>query len=165
MQKVVRVLFKEIDADGSGTLTNEEFISGLTVNLRLDFSKKQFRSLIEFFDANASGKINYAEFKRALLPFEENDTVQSAVQQLLDYFVSNTISLKSFFRRLDADNSGFIDREEFINGLTLINAELGTPLNKKEISSLFDFLDTDNSGKLDYNEFTSNFQIVQEGAK
>ena len=184
LKKAVRVLFKEIDSDGSGTLTNEEFIAGLTAILRLDYTKKQFKALIAFFDANASGKINYSEFKRALLPFEENETIQSAGQQLLDYFFANSLSVcrpssstsevytylylffyqfKSFFRRLDVDNSGYIDREEFINGLTVINESFENPLSQKEISSLFDFLDSDNSGKLDYNEFTSNLQVIQEG--
>jgi len=61
--------------------------------------------------------------------------------------------LKSIFSHFDADNSGVVAREEFVDALV----KLGVDMNRFELNKLYWTLDPDRSGKLSYAEFSRVF--------
>ncbi|TMW63729.1 hypothetical protein Poli38472_002670 [Pythium oligandrum] len=57
---------------------------------------------------------------------------------------------RAAFTRADADNSGYIDTEEFHR---MLNNELCEPVSKSKARQVMKQLDADGSGKIDFNEF------------
>ena len=58
------------------------------------------------------------------------------------------------FIQIDEDNSGQIDREELLVGMTML---YGKERAKQEVQRIFEIADTDGSGKIDFTEFKSAF--------
>lgn len=88
--KELSILFKQLDTDGSGTLTLDELIKGLD-----GFeNKEKLIEILEGADTDGSGDINYSEFLAA--------TMDDNIYLRNDY-------LKSAFDMFDKDGSGKID--------------------------------------------------------
>lgn len=88
--KELSVLFKQLDTDGSGTLTLDELKKGLD-----GFeNKEKLIEILEGADADGSGDINYSEFIAASL--------DEQIYLREDY-------LKTAFEMFDKDGSGKID--------------------------------------------------------
>merc|ERR1712130_351827 len=95
-----------------------------------------------------SGTIDYREFKAVLRPLEKK-----AVRPLNDFMkalAASKIQVKSAFPRLDTDNSGSLDKEEFLLGMTVFNEMLPekSRLEKKQLETLFHCFDTNNDGEV-----------------
>lgn len=88
--KELSVLFKQLDVDGSGTLTLDELIKGLEGYE----NKEKLIEILEGADADGSGDINYSEFIAA--------TLDDQIYMREDY-------LKTAFNMFDTDGSGKID--------------------------------------------------------
>ena len=85
--KELSVLFKQLDTDGSGTLTLDELKKGLD-----GFeNKEKLIEILEGADADGSGDINYSEFIAASL--------DEQIYLREDY-------LKTAFEMFDKDGSG-----------------------------------------------------------
>ena len=83
-------LFKQIDADGSGTLTIDELKKGLD---GYD-NKDKLIEILKGADTDGSGDLNYSEFLAA--------TMDDQIYLREDY-------LKTAFQMFDKDSSGKID--------------------------------------------------------
>merc|ERR1711865_12990 len=59
--KNLRVVFRKFDDDGSGTVSHEEFRTGL-VHMGIAMSDPEFKSLIDIVDHDGGGDIDYREF-------------------------------------------------------------------------------------------------------
>ena len=57
----LRVVFRKFDDDGSGTVSHEEFRTGL-VHMGIAMSDPEFKSLIDIVDHDGGGDIDYREF-------------------------------------------------------------------------------------------------------
>ena len=73
-------LFKDIDKDGSGGITLDELMGGLT-RRGLRYSRKQKLLLMKLLDSDGDGAIDYEEFTfaRKMLSQSGSDTVATAV--------------------------------------------------------------------------------------
>ena len=60
-QKSLREIFNELDSDGSGTLTANEFRNGIR-KLNLGLTSREIDQIMARVDKNGDGKINYQEF-------------------------------------------------------------------------------------------------------
>ena len=78
-----------------------------------------------------------------------NPKVKVILQKISDSLKSGNVTLKTLFEKLDANSSGTVDREEFVNGL-MATMNLET-LKLQDYSMLFAALDLNNQGHLSLN--------------
>jgi calmodulin len=62
----IKAAFDEFDTDGSGAIDSSE-IRNVCEKLGVDVSKSEIDDLIKSADADGDGKIQYSEFKNAIL--------------------------------------------------------------------------------------------------
>ena len=72
-------------------------------------------------------------------------------------------ALTAVFRFLDTDGSGVVSREEFRDGVALLNARLPPRQQLPPPDDLFDALDLDGSGGLELDEMCAAFQVHFKG--
>ena len=70
-----KVAFEQMDQDGNGEVSWDEFLVFLTEVLGLQIPKKELKSLWRMIDENASGTIDFNEFSDALFPSAKTDGV------------------------------------------------------------------------------------------
>ena len=109
--------FKTLDVDGSGDITWEEFegaISGMDATLRLASAlataegTAELKALFETLDKDGDGKVTGKEWGSAV---KKNKDVMSK------YFGGKDLkSIGKAFSRIDADGSGDLTWEEFVEG-------------------------------------------------
>ena len=91
------------------------------------------------------------EEQTRILRRREDALVQNKVLRAL---TRRGISLRELFSMLDADGSGEIDPEEFIQGIQQLEGQL----TDAQCQRLMEITDTDNSGTVDFNELTRALQ-------
>jgi voltage-gated sodium channel len=62
----VRAIFEEVDADGSGTITREEFLAGADVMKEWGVTEETVESCFDFLDVDDSGELDMEEFTSIL---------------------------------------------------------------------------------------------------
>ncbi len=67
---------------------------------------------------------------------------------------ANTVKKSSsLYTKLDKDNNGIIDKNEFINGLKILFDEKMEKVDEDFLEDCFNKIDTNNNGKIEYEEF------------
>ena len=139
--KELSLLFKQLDADCSGTLTLDELIRGLD-------GYEQKDKLIEILkgaDTDQSGDLNYTEFIAATM----NDNIY-----LRDDY------LKAAFKMFDTDGSGKIDSTEVV--ALLSGEDLTNLISKEAIDTALKEIDQNGDGEIDFDEF---MQMMKRAAE
>ena len=163
----VKELFGEMDRDGSGSLSREEFRRGLQ-RLEMRLGDEELYRVVDAFDADGDGRIDYGEFMemaglerpraRARSPSRTRSQSQSRRRALLPEDVQtevrrvcrrNPSRVKELFGEMDRDGSGSLSREEFRRGLQRLEMRLGD----EELYRVVDAFDADGDGRIDYGEF------------
>ncbi|GFN99916.1 microtubule-actin cross-linking factor 1, isoforms 1/2/3/5 [Plakobranchus ocellatus] len=70
-------------------------------------------------------------------------------QRYLNWIQAKKFRITDFFRRQDKDSDGFLDREEFVNGML----QSKFPTNRTELNAVFDIFDGNNMGLIEYKNF------------
>ncbi|KAG6491607.1 hypothetical protein ZIOFF_046539 [Zingiber officinale] len=130
----LKVMFKSMDSDNSGTITLEELKQGLAKQ-GSKLSEAEVQQLMEAADADGNGTIDYEEFITATIHMNRMDQEEH---------------LYTAFQYFDKDNSGHITREELEQALK----EKGM-YDETEIKGIIDDADVDNDGKINYDEFVA----------
>merc|ERR1712100_46022 len=138
-----------------------------------DEEKKEFRKNFNLFDKKRTGAIPIADMGTVLRSLGQNPTEAElqALMEEVDKDKSGTIEfdefvdlmartnkskdqmeeeIKNAFLTFDADNSGYITREELVETLTT----MGDPVDEETINGMIAEGDLDGDGKIDYKEFT-----------
>ena len=125
-------LFRQLDIDGSGTITIDELQKGLE-----DYENKdKLLEILRGADADGSGDINYSEFLAA--------SMDEQIYLREDY-------LKTAFAMFDKDGSGKIDSQEVI--ALLSGDDLTNIISKEAIDQALAEIDENGDGEIDFNEF------------
>ena len=93
--------------------------------------------------------------KPVVLNPDQQKQVDGVLGQLRSLLARNKDRMIDTFLKFDANNSGSVDRKEFI----LAVANLGIVAHKQAVSALFDVLDTDRGGSIDYRELNDHLGI------
>ena len=165
-----RALFAKFDADGSGTLSADEFGMGL-YELGIDLSDAEYAAMMASADADRSGELDYDEFTAWLVSADgvalklsaqltaasaadlqaEDGAPPSWTQRADAPANARAATTKALFEKFDADGSGQLSADELAMGLY----ELGIDLGDAEFESMMAATDADGSGEVDSAEFTS----------
>lgn len=155
----VQTVFKQMDANGSGKISLEEFTKALN---KINFTgvDKEIAALFRRYDVDNSGYLTLKEFGNAL--FKTGDKKVRAtstigkVREILAARAGGFQSLRDIGRQfmvLDKDKSGTITREELQKGLELMLRGYNVTLSRAENERVFQAFDLDGSGTITYSEF------------
>jgi Ca2+-binding EF-hand superfamily protein len=133
-QQELEEAFKLFDIDGDGKITTEE-LKGLVEKVGGSMSDAEAAGLIKKADRDGNGIIDFEEFSR----------LWSAIRGDGEDLV------KEEFTKLDADNSGYITKEEML--AVISNCEHFTGDKADEAKKCIEELDVDKDGKVSYPEF------------
>jgi len=135
---ILRKVFQKYDTKKDGQLSYEEFKAALK---DAGYSEDQYRSIFDAVDLDGTGKIRYTEFLAATIE------AQGAISEE---------RLAEAFDRMDADDSGFISKEN-------LSALLGEEFPQSEINAIIDEADITRDGKISYSEFLALWEDKNEG--
>jgi len=82
------------------------------------------------------------------------------INQINNFIYQHRLEIASLFRQFDQDNSGAVDRQEFVEGFRRINKAFDQSLTDEQIISIMKSLDKDGDGKISYSEFLGAFRPV-----
>uniref|UniRef100_A0A1J3IY12 non-specific serine/threonine protein kinase n=1 Tax=Noccaea caerulescens TaxID=107243 RepID=A0A1J3IY12_NOCCA len=132
--KGLKQMFKNIDTDGSGTITIDELRSGLH-RLGSKLTESEIKQLMEAADVDKSGTIDYIEFITATMHRHRLEKEENLIEA---------------FKYFDKDRSGFITRDELKHSMTQYG--MG---DDATIDEVINDVDTDNDGRINYEEFVA----------
>lgn len=131
----LQLIFDELDADGSGTITVNEMKAGLERH-GAHIPLAEVDALVKRLDLDGNSALSYQEFLAA--------TVQ------LHKASAESLLLK-VFQEIDVDSSGSISAEE----LAAKMRELGIDTDLDEVSRMIDEADKVNNGTIEFEEFVA----------
>lgn len=134
----LRRIFKSIDADGNGTLTQDELKSALK---RKGASVKELElfKLMQAVDIDENGEIDYEEFLAANVQMRKLDSEEN---------------MMFAFKKLDIDGNGYITRDEIVECLRTEHQ-----LSDEEIDKIVSEVDSNGDGQIDYMEFQAMMRM------
>jgi len=166
LEELLRTMFIEADADGSGALSINEFKDVLKM-ADLGLPEKEARKILAEADMDGNGEISYEEFvplavdlvhaMYARMDAEEASAEEEAQarEEAKNYLVHGmnqeeveTI-MGEIFKKSDVDGSGHLDVNEFQKCCK--DADIG--LTRKEVNILMHQCDVDGDGTISYDEF------------
>jgi len=135
--KVLRQTFEALDANGDGLLTSEELKDGMAkANLEHLLAGVDLEAVMEGFDADGSGLIDYTEFLAATLDkkcYLQEDVCYTA------------------FSVFDQDGDGHITLEELKK--ILENGSVDEAMQGRNSEEILKAVDTNGDGSIDFEEF------------
>jgi len=134
-----RFLFKTLDFDGDGLLSQEELRKSQACKL----SGKEIEALFAVGDINGDGEVDINEFLNVMCP-----GATTVIARLNSQFKSAE-DIEELFKKMDLDGDGKITREEMMEY---------SALNEQEVNAVFDLGDNDRDGAIDLNEFVGVMQ-------
>lgn len=130
----LNALFRTMDTDHDGSISKAELHETCKkLNIKLNENE-----LLKFVDSNSDNTVNYSEFLGALIDFRK---------------ATSKTMLKSIFQSIDADNNGFISKEELIK---FLNVES----NSQIVEQLFMEVDKNGDNKISFAEFMDNLNHI-----
>ncbi|XP_039591274.1 troponin C, skeletal muscle-like [Polypterus senegalus] len=140
-----KAAFDMFDSDGGGDISTKELGTVMKM-LGQTPSREELDAIIEEVDEDGSGTIDFEEFLVMMVRQMKEDQAGKSEEELAE-----------FFRILDRNADGYIDREEFAE---LIRSG-GEAVTDAEIDELMTDGDKNQDGKLDFDEFLKMMEGVQ----
>jgi Ca2+-binding EF-hand superfamily protein len=144
--------FREMDPDGDGQVTLEEFEAwwrGIEAETLISDMEEEdvAEALIEAgIDVVGSGaKPSMATMKEALKA----------------HYAGKEMTTRQVFDALDEDKSGFLDRDEVAKASGMLSAGLGFVMSGEELDRQFKIMDPDGDGEVTFTEFAAWWKSVE----
>jgi len=134
-----RFLFKTLDVDGDGLLSQEELRKSGACKL----SGKEIEALFAVGDINGDGEVDINEFLNVMCP-----GATTVIARLNSQF-KTAEDIEELFKKMDLDGDGKITREEM---------QEYSALNEQEVNAVFELGDNDRDGSIDLKEFIGVMQ-------
>ncbi|GMH30001.1 hypothetical protein Nepgr_031844 [Nepenthes gracilis] len=131
----IKEMFKKIDRDKDGIVSNDELKAGL-LNSSSQLAESEVQMLIEAVDTNGKGSLDYGEFVAVSLHLQR---------------MANDEHLRKAFSYFDKDGNGFIEPDELRDALMSDGADDCADV----ANDIFQEVDVDKDGKISYDEFVA----------
>jgi Ca2+-binding EF-hand superfamily protein len=155
-QDQLKAIFEEYDADGDGTLDEDEvhvFVDDIRSALYLDpCEEEQFRQIWKILDRDRNGEVDWEEFS----------TYMSKIFPILSE-PSNTMMKKiiSIYHDFDVDGSGYWEKDEWTLFLKLMCDKLGVARCEDwQVDYIISVFDLDNDYLVSLEEFQMNYRVL-----
>lgn len=135
----LRKAFDQIDTSNDGIITSEEF--KVALHDKCSYTDQELEEMFHSIDINKNGHIMYTEFIAATLETQgklDEDRIAEA------------------FDRLDADNTGYISKQNMLEFLD------DTDMEMKDVERMIQEADTDNNGEVSFPEFLAMFRSTNQ---
>ena len=134
-------IFRKLDKDGDGQLSQEELIKGLQIDDPV-IKKDGVEKFLKEVDFNGTEGVDFTEF----------------IVANYNYRVKlNKTKLKELFMLIDSDKSGTISVSEMMDFFNY-----SSPENEKQIKDLIKEVDTDQDGSISFAEFEKAMEGIAE---
>merc|ERR1711890_141137 len=135
-QKELEEAFKLFDADGDGLITSVE-LKALVEKVGGCMSEGEAQGLIHQADRDGNAAIDMSEFTKLWAAIRGDGQEEDVI--------------RTEFRKIDKDNSGFITKDEMMSIITSSGAFVGDAM--AEAQKCVAELDVDKDGRVSYPEF------------
>lgn len=139
--------FRKLDEDRSGSISIGEFVSIPELK-----ENPLVKRLVEVFDSDQDGEVDFKEFVTGLAQFKGGDNEDRRLQFL--------------FRIYDLDSDGYISNGELFQVLKMMT---GSNLKDQQLQQIVDktinYLDKDADGKIGFEEFKALVKSRSTAAK
>ena len=135
--------FLALDADGDGTITVSELENVLrSMRGKLKASDADIKRAIKEIDKDGDGTIDLEEYMKSRKNKTNMDLIHRALVQ--------RSRVRKEFERFDADQSGYITKEEL---MALIQARAAVTITSEQIDKMMSDSDENHDGMINYEEF------------
>merc|ERR1739848_57875 len=139
--------FQKLDVDRSGSISIGEFVSVPELK-----ENPLVKRVVEIFDSDLDGEVDFKEFVMGLAQFSGRDTEDRRLQFI--------------FRIYDMDRDGYISNGELFQVLKMMT---GSNLTDQQLQQIVDktiiYLDKDADGKISFEEFKTLVETRSTVAK
>lgn len=169
--------FRKVDKDRNGVITFEEFKDVLANRCNLapgqDVPKHLLWKQWQKIDADCSSTIDFEEYlvwcmssifsEDLMVPQTEARRIRQLAREL-DVSLLQVERVKKVFDKFDADNSGEIDKDEFIQVLChMMSVKDPSDVSQSMLMRYWREVDCDNSGSVDFEEFLVWYMKMNHG--
>ena len=151
----IRSMFESLDLDEDGLIDGPELQKGISAIAGNYLSPGDIMGIISLVDKDSDGRINAYELIEVIEAMDvdmESDVVRRPFDLLTEFMDSLEINVGSFFRKLDKNGDGKINRVELTESL---KKHAGNDTDDNTISELIDMFDDDGDEAIDLIEFIS----------
>ncbi len=158
----IRSMFESMDLDDDGLINGPELQSGINAIAGEYLSPGQIMAIISLVDKDSDGRVNALELIEIIESMDiglDSDRIKSPMTLLVEYMDELDIDPGSFFKKLDSNGDGMINRREMINAFSQYSND---DITDELIEELIDMLDADGSGSVDLLEFIETLESHED---
>jgi Ca2+-binding EF-hand superfamily protein/Ran GTPase-activating protein (RanGAP) involved in mRNA processing and transport len=131
------------------------------VSIIPDLAYDEILAVIDMFDPNHDGEIQYVEFAHTFYNCEINDNKVKARKAMIRIrrmaSTKKGFNLREAFRRFDKDGDGSVSHDEL---KVVINDILQGDISEEEMQAVIEMFDPNNDGDIQYGEFRNVFYSI-----
>eukprot|EP01047_Picozoa_sp_COSAG01_P056588 COSAG01_NODE_6435_length_3669_cov_1.367507_3_plen_574_part_01 len=148
--EMIRVIFEQMDDDGSGTLEKAE-LGMLLAELGSPMSDVELDGVMRSIDVDNNGDVDVQEFSAWWRQYTSNELLSQA-KVVEDPHAQYLLT----FNNADSDGNGAIDKRE----LTALMLALGEDPTPNDLNLMMAVMDENNDGDITFEEFARWFSCV-----
>ncbi len=158
----IRAIFESMDLDDDGVIDGPELQSGINEIAGEYLSPGEIMSIISLVDKDSDGRVNALELIDVIESMDvelESDRTKTPMAILVDYMDALDIDPGSFFRKLDTNGDGVINRSELTKAFS---DHTNDEVTDEAIEELIDMFDNDGNESVDLLEFIETIESHEE---
>ena len=158
----IRAIFESMDLDDDGVIDGPELQSGINKIAGEYLSPGEIMSIISLVDKDSDGRINALELIDVIESMDvglEGDRAKTPMAILVEYMDVLDIDPGSFFKKLDTNGDGMINRAELTQAFS---DHTNDEVTDESIAELIDMFDNDGNDSVDLLEFIETIESHEE---
>lgn len=158
----IRTIFESMDIDDDGVIDGPELQSGINEIAGEYLSPGEIMAIISLVDKDSDGRVNALELVEIIETMDielDSDRTKSPMTLLIEYMDVLDIDPGSFFKKLDKNGDGMINRSELIEAFANYSNE---DVTDESIEELIDMFDDDGNESIDLLEFIETIETHEE---
>ena len=158
----IRTIFESMDIDDDGVIDGPELQSGINEIAGEYLSPGEIMAIISLVDKDSDGRVNALELVEIIESMDVelvSDRTKSPMTLLIEYMDELEIDPGSFFKKLDSNGDGMINRSELIEAFSNYSND---DITGESIEELIDMFDDDGNDSIDLLEFIETIETHEE---